>query len=191
MQRQRLCFDICLCSACEPYVGTALWLLEAEGHVGTVLLGPYYERILLLLIAVIFADTRLKQLSRLVVFRHHHDLGVFLLYCTSAWSIVLFTSTYTHYDAPAEARASVEPVVILELIDLDALAIVGWWRYQGHHPREVSASTRAATGVPSVARNVVATGRAGQRWGARLVLRARCWSSVVCDVRAGRMTIGG
>jgi hypothetical protein len=30
------------CSACSPYAGAALRLLEAEGHVGAVLLGPYY-----------------------------------------------------------------------------------------------------------------------------------------------------
>lgn len=174
-----------------PYIGAALWLLEAEGHVGAILLGPYYERVLLLLVTVVFADARLEQLSRLVVFRHHHNLGVFLLYRMSALSASPLTSTYAHYDTPAEAGASVEPVIVLELVDLDALAIVGWWRYQGHHPREVSASTPAATDVPSAARNAVATGRAGQRWVTRLVPRARCWSGVVCDVRAGQMTIGG
>jgi hypothetical protein len=31
------------CSAYSPYAGTALRLLEAEGHVGAILLGPYYE----------------------------------------------------------------------------------------------------------------------------------------------------
>ena len=79
------------------------------------------------------------------------------------------TLTYVHHDALAEAGASVEPVIVLELVDLDALAIVGRWRYQGHSPREVSASTPAATDVLSAARNAVATGRAGQRWAARLV----------------------
>ena len=75
----------------------------------------------------------------------------------------MFTCTYIHYDAPAKSRASVEPVIILEFIDLDALAIVGRWRYQGHSPRGVSASTPAATDVPSAARNAVATRCAGQR----------------------------
>lgn len=79
------------------------------------------------------------------------------------------TCTYIHYNTPTEARASVEPVIVFEFVDLDALAIVGRWRYQGHSPREVSASTPAATDVLSAARNAVATGRAGQRWAARLV----------------------
>ncbi len=98
--------------------------------------------------------------------------------------------TYIYYNAPAKARASVKPVIVLELVDLDALAIVGRWRYQGHHPREVSASTPAATEILSAARNSVATGRAEQRLVSRVVPEARCWSGVVCDVRAGRMTIG-
>ena len=99
------------------------------------------------------------------------------------------TLTYVHHNALAEAGASVEPVIVLELVDLDALAIVGRWRYQGHSPREGSAGTRAATDVPSAARNAVATGRAGLGRAARVVPRARWWSGVVCDVRAGQMTI--
>jgi hypothetical protein len=101
------------------------------------------------------------------------------------------TWTYVHHNALAEAGASVEPVIVLELVDLDALAIVGRWRYQGHSPREGSAGTRAATDVPSAARNAVATGRAGLGRAARAVPRARWWSGVVCDVRAaaGQMTI--
>jgi hypothetical protein len=66
---------------------------------------------------------------------------------------------------------------------------VGRWRYQGHSPREGSAGTRAATDVPSAARNMVATGRAGLGRAARAVPRARWRSGVVCDVRAGQMTI--
>ena len=99
------------------------------------------------------------------------------------------TLTYVHHNALAEAGASVEPVIVLELVDLDALAIVGRWRYQGHSPREGSAGTRAATDVPSAARNAVATGRAGLGRAARVVPRARWGSGVVCDVRAGQMTI--
>lgn len=38
-------------------------------------------------------------------------------------------STYVHKDTPAEAGAAIEPVIVLELVDLDALAIVGRWRY--------------------------------------------------------------
>lgn len=89
-----------------------------------------------------------------------------MIHCPSS------TSTYVHDNPLTKARASVEPVIVLELVDLDALAIVGRWRYQGHSPREASASTRAATDVPSAARSAVATGRAGQRRGARLVPRA-------------------
>ena len=62
-----------------PYVGAALGLLEAEGHVGAILLGPYYEGVLLLLVAVVLANARLEQLARLVVLRDDDDLGVFLL----------------------------------------------------------------------------------------------------------------
>jgi hypothetical protein len=43
-----------------PYVSAALGFLEAEGHVGAILLGPYNERVLLLLVAVILADARLE-----------------------------------------------------------------------------------------------------------------------------------
>jgi hypothetical protein len=44
--------------------------------------------------------------------------------------------TYTHDNAPAEAGAPVEPVIVLELVDFDALAIVGRWRYQCHNRSE-------------------------------------------------------
>ena len=70
----------------SPYASAALWLLEAEGHVGAILLGPYYEGILLLLVAVVLANARLEQLARLVVLRDDDDLGVFLLRRVSAWS---------------------------------------------------------------------------------------------------------
>ena len=71
----------------SPYASAALWLLEAEGHVGAILLGPYYEGVLLLLVAVVLANARLEQLSRLVVLRDDDDLGVFLLQRVSAWSM--------------------------------------------------------------------------------------------------------
>jgi hypothetical protein len=41
-------------------------------------------------------------------------------------------NAYVQDNASAEAGASVEPVIVLELVDLDALAIVGRWRYQCH-----------------------------------------------------------
>jgi len=81
---------VCLAQRGSPYARAALWLLEAESHVGAVLLGPYNERVctrlascccllaevrvrrrartLLLLVAVIFGDARLEELSRLVIF---------------------------------------------------------------------------------------------------------------------------
>ena len=71
------------CQICDarrvPYAPAALWLLKAEGHVGAILLGPYYEGVLLLLVAVVLANARLEQLARLVVLRDDDDLGVFLL----------------------------------------------------------------------------------------------------------------
>jgi hypothetical protein len=67
-------------------MGAALGLLEAEGHVGAVLLGPYYEGVLLLLVAVVLANARLEQLARLVILRDDDNLGVFLLRRVSAWS---------------------------------------------------------------------------------------------------------
>lgn len=71
--------DMCVAWICVPYVRAALRLLEAEGHVCTILLGPYYERVLLLLVAVVLANARLEQLARLVVLGHDNNLGVFLL----------------------------------------------------------------------------------------------------------------
>jgi hypothetical protein len=44
-------------------------------------------------------------------------------------------STYRHNEAPTEAGAPVKPVVVLELVDLDALAIVGRRRCQCHRGR--------------------------------------------------------
>lgn len=67
-----------------PYVGAALGLLEAERHVGAILLGPYYEGVLLLLVAVVLCNARLEQLSRLVIFGQDDYLGLFLLQCMSA-----------------------------------------------------------------------------------------------------------
>ena len=85
-----------------PYVGAALRLLEAEGHVGTILLGPYYECVLLFLVAVILANARLEQLARLIVFRQHHDLGLFLLHCMSAWLIAAFSREPTFTITPLQ-----------------------------------------------------------------------------------------
>jgi len=40
--------------------------------------------------------------------------------------------TYAQDHALAKPRPPVEPVIVLELVYLDALAIVGRWRYQCH-----------------------------------------------------------
>ena len=61
-----------------PNGSTSFWLLEAEGHIGAILLGPYYESILLLLIAVILGDVGLEELSCGIVLRRDKDLGFFL-----------------------------------------------------------------------------------------------------------------
>ena len=60
-----------------PDGSTSFWLLEAEGHIGAILLGPYYESILLLLIAVILGDVGLEELSCGIVLRRDKDLGFF------------------------------------------------------------------------------------------------------------------
>lgn len=74
-----------------PYASTAFGLLEAEGHVGAILLGPHDEcicdwlaqmamlsrmvrRTLLLLVAVIFGYPGLEELARRVVFGSDEDL---------------------------------------------------------------------------------------------------------------------
>jgi hypothetical protein len=44
--------------------------------------------------------------------------------------------TYAHDNSPAEAGTPVEPVIVLQLVYLDALAIVGRWRYQCHNSSE-------------------------------------------------------
>jgi hypothetical protein len=88
--------------------------------------------------------------------------------------------TYTNDKAPAEAGAPVEPVVVLELVDLDALAIVGRWRYQCHSRTLNTHSGQGQHALQSVARDrdvlrsareqlagamgSVMDGRAGARW---------------------------
>lgn len=44
-------------------------------------------------------------------------------------------STYACYDALAEASASVEPVIVLELVDFDALSFARRWRRDVCHNR--------------------------------------------------------
>jgi hypothetical protein len=85
-----------------PYIGATLWLLKAEGHIGAILLGPYYERVLLLLVAVVLANARLKQLSRLVIFREHHDLGLFLLQRMSAGPNATYSRAPTFTTTPRQ-----------------------------------------------------------------------------------------
>lgn len=107
---------------------------------------------LLFLVAVVFGDARLEQLSRLVVFGKHYDFRLLGLQshksaehgATIARNAAIAPSramhihsalqrgTYTQDHALAKARAPVEPVIVLELVYLDALAIVGRWRYQCH-----------------------------------------------------------
>jgi hypothetical protein len=57
--------------------------------------------------------------------------------------------TYTNDKASAETGAPVEPVIVLELVDLDALAIVGRWRYQCHSLRYRFGRTPARANTPS------------------------------------------
>jgi hypothetical protein len=85
-----------------PDVGAALWLLEAEGHVGAILLGPYYKRVLLLLIPVILANARLEQLARLIVLGQHHNLGLFLLQRVSASRVATRSSKPTFTTTPLQ-----------------------------------------------------------------------------------------
>ena len=95
------------CQICDaqrvPYASAALGLLEAEGHVGAILLGPHNEgicdglaqlatisrrvrRTLLLLVAIIFGYLGLEELARRVVFGSDEDLRFVLWLHTSAYS---------------------------------------------------------------------------------------------------------
>lgn len=105
---------------------------------------------LLLLEAVVFGYSGLEKLARWVVFGRDEDLGFVLWSYTSVWAhtgagghegtvtaqnllvMVARVWTYIYEDTPTEAGPAIEPVIVLELVDLYALAIVGRWRYQCH-----------------------------------------------------------
>jgi len=102
---------------------------------------------LLLLVAIVFGYFGLEELTRGIVLGRDENPGFFLFApCVSlaggkregtATGQNLpgtrgLASTYIYVDALAEARPPIEPVVVSELIDLDALAIVGRRRGLGH-----------------------------------------------------------
>jgi hypothetical protein len=164
----------------------------------------YARRTLLLLVAIVLGYARLEQLSRLVVFGENDNLRFLCLWShkSAEHSATLQAAiasrhgglhlarrcreTYAHDKAPAEAGAPVEPIIVLQLVDLDALAIVGRWRYQCHSRDEgLRHSGQGQHALQSVARDRDAlrnareqlAGAMGGRW--MLGLGAR-W----------RMTIG-
>jgi hypothetical protein len=110
----------------------------------------FARRTLLFLVAIVLGYARLEQLSRLVVFGENDNLRFLCLWShkSAEHSATLQAAiasrhgglhlarrcreTYAHDKAPAEAGAPVEPIIVLQLVDLDALAIVGRWRYQCH-----------------------------------------------------------
>lgn len=73
-------------------------------------------------------------------------------------------STYIGDDALAEARASVEPVIVLELVDFDALSFARRWRADVCHNRRRRVYTLRLGQLPSGAR---ARGRDRLRSGVR------------------------
>jgi hypothetical protein len=96
----------------------------------------------------------------------------------------------THDNASAEAGTPVEPVIVLELVYLDALAIVGRWRYQCHSRSESLHALQAGKhALWSDARDREALRRAGgQR--AAVTGRRRCLRRVALadDDRIGGWT---
>jgi hypothetical protein len=79
----------------------------------------------------------------------------------------------TYDDASAEAGAPVEPVIVLELVYLDALAIVGRWRYQCHsRSKSLHALQAGKHALWSEARDRDALRRAG---GQRTAVTGRRW----------------
>lgn len=52
-----------------PYRSTSFCFLKTQGHIGAIGLGPYNEGVLLLLVAVILDDPRLKQQFIGLIFR--------------------------------------------------------------------------------------------------------------------------
>ena len=64
--------------------------------------------------------------------------------------------TYACYDALAEASASIEPVIVLELVYLDALSFTRRWRSDVCHSRRRRVDTLRLGRVPSGGRRSVA-----------------------------------
>jgi hypothetical protein len=89
--------------------------------------------------------------------RRHHDIA-------GVQGIAGGRGGYTHDNASAEAGAPVEPVIVLELVYLDALAIVGRWRYQCHsRNKSLHALQAGKHALWSEARDRDALRRAGGR----------------------------
>jgi len=79
-----------------------------------------------------------------------------------------YRETYTQDLAPAKTRAAVEPIIVLEFVDLDALAIVGRRRHQSHSKSGGLCALRPASRVTrAVAIPGAGAVRAGDWRGAR------------------------
>jgi hypothetical protein len=104
----------------------------------SVWIGRVSECTLLPLIAVVARNPGLKQHALGVIFGLNKDSGFVVLRCSVSahchWVVRMeWSPTYGQELAGAEASAAVIPVIVLELVDLDALAIVERRSGKCHH----------------------------------------------------------
>jgi hypothetical protein len=91
------------------------------------------------------------------------------------------------YHALAEACPSVEPVVVLELIDLDALSLTRWWRTAVRcHYRRRRVDTLRLGQTPSGARRAIAIVCAGSCEGSGVRKATPAMDDRAAGCRAGR-----
>jgi hypothetical protein len=122
-----------------PDNSTALCFLKAEGHIDSRGLCPYYQCILLLLIAVFLANPGLKQHALRLFLGLDKYLWFVLVANMSARRSMQYTGSHcprimAHIDelAGTEASASIKPVIVAQLVDFDSLLVVGQRRLDCH-----------------------------------------------------------